>query len=77
MESKGEDEVTEDVDAMPNNNGVKSEEATMSGPSVHGQFLLPLRSHWRVVIDEGYEADIEYGVTSLPVRGGRVLRRTC
>ena len=72
-ESKDQDKVMEDVDAMPDNNGVKSEEAVMSGLSVDGQFSLPLRSHWSVVIDEGYEADREYGVTSMPVRGGRVL----
>jgi hypothetical protein len=72
-ESKDQDKVMGDVDAMPNNNGGKSEEAVMTGPSVDGQFSLPLRSHWSVVIDEGYEADREYGVTSMPVRGGRVF----
>lgn len=73
MLNKGLDEIMEDVDAMPNNNnGVNSEEAMMSGPSVNGQFSLTVRSHWSVAIDDGYEADKDYGVTTVPFRGGRV-----
>jgi hypothetical protein len=69
--NKGQDEVMEDVDAMPNNNS-KSGKAVVSGPSVNGQFSMTLRSHRDVVIDEGYEAGTEYGVTRMPIRGGRV-----
>jgi hypothetical protein len=69
--NKGQDEVMEDVDAMPNNNS-KSGKAVVSGPSVNGQFSMTLRSHRDVVIDEGYEAGREYGVTRMPIRGGRV-----
>jgi hypothetical protein len=67
--NKGQDEVVEDVDAMPNNNS-KSGKAVVSGPSVNGQFSMTLRSHRDVVIDEGYEAGREYGVTRMPIRGG-------
>jgi hypothetical protein len=67
--NKGQDEVMEDVDAMPDNNG-KSGKAIVSGPSVNGQFSMTLRSHRDVVIDEGYEAGREYGVTRMPIRGG-------
>ena len=70
--NKGQDEVMEDVDSKPINNGVKSEEAMISGPSVSGQFSTTLRGHRDVVIDEGYEAGREYGVTRMPIRGGRV-----
>jgi hypothetical protein len=69
--NKGQDEIMEDVDAMPNNNG-NSGKAVVSGPSVNGQFSMTLRSHRDVVIDEGYEAGREYGVTRMPFRGGRV-----
>jgi hypothetical protein len=61
----------EDIDAMSNNNS-KSGKAVVSGPSVNGQFSMTLRSHRDVVIDEGYEAGREYGVTRMPIRGGRV-----
>jgi hypothetical protein len=68
--NKGQDDTMEDVDAMPNNNG-KSGKAVVSGPSVNGQFSMALRSHRDMVIDEGYEAEREYGVTRMPIRGGR------
>jgi hypothetical protein len=59
----------EDVDSMLDGNGVEAGEAVRSGPSANFQFSLPLRSRAEEVIDEGYEADKEYGVTRMPFRG--------
>lgn len=66
---KDQDETMEDVDSMLDCKGGEAGEAVRSGPSANFQFSLALRSRTEEVIDEGYEADKEYGVTSMPFRG--------
>jgi hypothetical protein len=65
---KDQDQTTEDVDSMLDSNEVEAGEAVRSGPSANFQFSLPLRSRAEEVIDEGYEADKEYGVMGMPFR---------